>query len=427
MDTEEKIKSRSNPDAIYYQQFMDEEDAPLNDMRLKVYQRMGYGGLAVVIMALIAFAVVKIPLEQNFEFILKGTKQEHTYRFTDVIHVNELFVKAGNCVKKNTPLAHITSPNIALLISNLQTAQRNLNLFYEHDTLIFNSEKSSLDLQIDELKLTIKLLVNEKLHKQNLKRKDIEQLKFKADEAQRRFEVNQRLFENKAISEFDLKDSENEKISTFAKLNMSLQNYDKDVLELENRIQKLLVNKNLLVEQITQKTLEKNKKEADLQHACKIAQEQIQLIYGNFEVKGQDLILKAEFDGEISYAFDGNKELATDEILLKMNKVSSDIYASAQVKPHRIGYIKPKQRVILKVSTFPYYEFGVLEGYIKYVSKTPDAEGNYPFEIEITDRGAIGNLLQVGMTGQLIVTTEEKTMFELIFRKLYEWKDSVVY
>jgi multidrug efflux pump subunit AcrA (membrane-fusion protein) len=420
----DKIK---NPDALHYQKFTDsDDDRPLNDLRIIARRKLAYWGIALAVVCVLAFCLLKIPIEQNFQCTLKGKRQEKIFRFAKIVHVNEVFVKAGKKVRKNAPLVSITSPEIVQFISEYQTAQRNLNLFYAHDTLIFHSEKTSLALQIEELNLSIQQLLAEKAHKDTIFRTEKAHLHFKETEAARRFEVNQQLYKEKAIAEFELKDSETAKITASTQLKQLIENYKKEVQHYQTALRKLSINRNLQVQQLNKLELEKGKKEADLLHATQIAQEKLSLGFGDFEIKGQNILLKAENDGEVTYIFDGSKEVPTNQILIKIMEAKYPLYAYAEIPPDKVGFIKERQEATLKVSTFPYYRWGVVQGKVHHLSKTPATNNHYPFEVALLELGRLQGKLQIGMTGELIIMTEERTMLELVFEKLYETKEKVL-
>jgi multidrug efflux pump subunit AcrA (membrane-fusion protein) len=416
-----------NPEALYYQKFAEsDDDIPMNDLRIIAQRKLAYSGIALAILFFIAFFTFKIPIEQNFNFVLKGQQQEKIYRFANIIHINEVFVKAGKKVKKGDNLVRITSPEIVQMISQYQTSQRNLDLFYAHDTLIYNSEKISLELQIDELGLLIEQLLTETTHKNDIFKAEKEQLHFKVTEAQRRFEINEQLFKTKAIAEYELKDSESEKIALTTKLKQLVNTYQQDIKNLQSSVDRNAISRKLLIEQLSKIELEKAKKESDLLHQFQIAHENLYLNFGTVGIKGQNLILKAERNGEIAYIFDGTKELPTNQVLLKIMEADSPLYAYTEVSPDKVGFIKDKQKVVLKISTFPHYRWGVLQGDVKHLSKTPATNNQYPFETSLTNLGKMKGLLQVGMTGEMAILTEERTMAELIFDKVYEKIEPIV-
>jgi hypothetical protein len=416
-----------NLEALYYQQFADsDDDIPMNDLRIIARRKLAYSGIGLAILFLIAFFTLKIPIEQNFNFVLKGQQQEKIYRFANILHINEVFVKAGKKVRRNDELAKVTSPEIVQMISQYQTSQRNLNLFYAHDTLIYHSEKTSLELQIDELGVMIEQLLTEKTHKNDIFKAEREQLNFKVTEAQRRFEINEQLFKTKAIAEFELKDSESEKIALKTKLTQLVNTYQQDTKNLQSAIDRNAINRKLLIEQLSKIALEKGKKESELLHQCQIGYENLHLNFGNFGIEGQNIVLKAENSGEIAYIFDGSKELPTNQILLKLMEISSPLYAYAEVSPDKVGFIKNKQKTVLKINTFPHYRWGVLQGNVIHLSRTPATNNHYPFETSLTNLGKMQGLLQVGMTGEMAILTEERTMAELVFDKVYDKIEPIV-
>jgi hypothetical protein len=80
-----------------------------------------------------------------------------------------------------------------------------------------------------------------------------------------------------------------------------------------------------------------------------------------------------------------NQEVKTGELIATViPQEKSAIIAKAVIPPSGFGKVEVGQRVNLKLSGFPYMEFGMLKGNIRSVSLVPDAKG-YVAEIELSD------------------------------------------
>ncbi len=78
-----------------------------------------------------------------------------------------------------------------------------------------------------------------------------------------------------------------------------------------------------------------------------------------------------------------NQEVKTGELIATViPEEKSAIIAKAVILPSGFGKVEVGQRVNLKLSGFPYMEFGMLKGRIRSVSLVPDAKG-YIAEIEL--------------------------------------------
>jgi hypothetical protein len=80
-----------------------------------------------------------------------------------------------------------------------------------------------------------------------------------------------------------------------------------------------------------------------------------------------------------------NQEVKTGELIATIIPLEeSAIIAKAVIPPSGFGKVEVGQRVNLKLSGFPYMEFGMLKGKIKSISLVPDTKG-YVAEIELSD------------------------------------------
>jgi HlyD family secretion protein len=80
-----------------------------------------------------------------------------------------------------------------------------------------------------------------------------------------------------------------------------------------------------------------------------------------------------------------NQEVKTGELIATIIPLEpSAIIAKAVIPPSGFGKVEMGQRVNLKLSGFPYMEFGMLKGVIRSVSLVPDSRG-YIAEIELSE------------------------------------------
>jgi multidrug efflux pump subunit AcrA (membrane-fusion protein) len=153
------------------------------------------------------------------------------------------------------------------------------------------------------------------------------------------------------------------------------------------------------------------------------AYEKIIQTYGDASIEKDSIILKATSAGKVSYLLDADQDVSSGTVILKLKEANNALYAFSRVPPENIGLIRENARLILRVSAFPHYQWGLLEGRIRLLSLTPDELGNYPFEAEITNPGKLKGHLQVGMDGELSLPLEEKSFFGYIFEKIHQGYD----
>lgn len=401
-----------------------EEDSPLNDTRLMVIRRLAAAGAVVFMIMFSVAAFVEIPIEELFEFTLKSNKKEQIYRFPSLVYVNDLYVHSGIKIKKNDPLAKIGSPQIAHLIAEYNQAKRKLDAFYAHDTILYHSQRRNLQLLLSENENLIKKINGEENQKKKVIVHDLKRSESTLKDADHRYQTGLSLYQSKTISDYELRELEQKKIQAQSALGMAQGNYTIELESFKHSLENFQIKERQLLEQLANIDLLEQKQTAELQNNLQNAYEKIQLNYGNHRIEEENLVLLAGSDGEVTYVLETEKEVHEQEILIRVLQNPSSMYAYAYVPPQRVSYINAEQKAILKVKTFPHYEWGVMEGKVKRVSVSPDANGMYPFEVEITDSKKIGNLLQIGMNGSLSVVVEEKTIFGIIFQKFNVWKDN---
>ena len=151
-----------------------------------------------------------------------------------------------------------------------------------------------------------------------------------------------------------------------------------------------------------------------------LAKNKIRNIYGDFELADGNLILKANDNGIVSYVFDGDKEVVAGSILMKVINNKTAFYALVKRPPSLIGKIRKNKQAVLKVASFPFYEWGTVKGQVDNLSLTPDESGNFSVKISLQNFGNLNNLLQIGITGDATIILEEKTFYYYFFRKTKE-------
>jgi len=107
--------------------------------------------------------------------------------------------------------------------------------------------------------------------------------------------------------------------------------------------------------------------------------------------------------GKVSYLFEGEKELKSGQILLKVRDDLDIYYARGEVQPNAIGKFKEAQKAALKINSFPHFEWGTLNGDIEALSKSPNENGNFIMRLKILDYGNLENMVQVGMDGMATI------------------------
>jgi hypothetical protein len=411
---------------IQYVNLYSEDELPLKDISGKAIRLCFRFGFIIFLIILIIGIFIKIPIEQSFTFIFDSNQNEKIYRYKDFIHITKTIAAPGDTVMKNMALIEITSERISELILQYKLAKNELELFYANDTALFSDKMDILNYQIkifNETKDFEQIALN--LQTRQLT-EEMQKLNFNSEEADRRYKLKEYLYHNGAISEIELKDYEKKKHSEKRNAQVTKFNYEKSIAERKSNIDIINVKEKYLEKEIEILIKEKKKKEKSLINQLEYSYNKLVLNYGRFIItESNKLILLADKKSIITYIHTSASEADEGEILLKLIDVKSKLYARTSIEPSRIGYIKKGQSAIMKVSTFPYYQWGVIKSKVQNISISPDIYGLYPIEFKITHLGQLRNHLKPGMTGEVSILTHEKTIFELLFSKLYAIKDDM--
>lgn len=106
---------------------------------------------------------------------------------------------------------------------------------------------------------------------------------------------------------------------------------------------------------------------------------------------------------------------------LKVDTRNEKFFAEIIIPQNSVRKVATGQRVIIKLNSYPYEQYGSLEGKIKHTSTTVDNNGNYLAEVEIISSTPSTNTaiqLSSGMRGDAEIITQDATIFQRISRNI---------
>ena len=138
----------------------------------------------------------------------------------------------------------------------------------------------------------------------------------------------------------------------------------------------------------------------------------------------QSYLLKSPIDGSVSFNkfWSVNQNVkAGDKVFTVLPADSTRIVVRVDLGMNRSGKVKLGQRVNIKLNSYPYMEFGMLQGYIRSMSEVPDGD-NYSLEVELSN-GLITNYGRKLKFAQKIegvaeIITEDQRLLQRIFNPL---------
>lgn len=407
--------SLSELEPIQYERLYHEDDVPLADVRENTLRQLVYVGAGVTVLFLILGFTVPISRQLSFPVVMKGTSQEEIYRFLDAVVLEEKFVHLGDTVEAGAPLVRISSPDIAALAAAYLSAQGKDSLFATDGRFMMEQQSAALKLEAAKYDERIREARKQKAIGWGLYSDDLTKLRFQVEEAEKNYKRELSLYNQKLISETELTAVKEAKILAEYNLNAAKHRRQSEVAQLDAEMRVLDIEKAATLKRVAEKEKEATAEASQRQTEKELSYQQLRATYGDMDLKNGSLILRAKFKGTVSFLLDADKEVSAGAMLLRLRRDTFGVYAYGAISPEFIGMIKSGESAVLKVATFPHYEWGTVSGEIRAVSATPDEKGNYPFEVALTDTSNLSRRLQIGMTGTASVIVDSKSFFGVIF------------
>ena len=396
-----------------------EHDEPLTDVLKSSLRKLVYAAIAFLLVLILLGFIITIPTYINMEFVLKEKEHNFIYRFPETIYVDKVHVNTSAIVKKGDPLIGISSPKIVELITLYNNAIEHLKIYESDELPMYNNEQRTLGLKSEKLNFQLTQAESNLSSGKKIQESELEKLSMESTLANKNYEVNKKLFADGYIAELEWKDYEKKKLNAGNTLNSTKEIYSNELKDLSNNVNQLHLENEILkseAEKIQQEIISRKK---ILENEIESIHTKIIQSFGDCIITGGSLTLLTPCAGLVAFVFDADKEVSAGTILTRIAKdTTSNIYGFSEASSSNIGYLKEGQKAVLKVYTFPHYDWGTLQGKVKYLSSMPDAKGLYPFEVEITDSGKLKNFLQVGMSGEVSVLMEEKSFFAYLFDRV---------
>ena len=156
---------------------------------------------------------------------------------------------------------------------------------------------------------------------------------------------------------------------------------------------------------------------AELREAIERSQDRVKRLTVRSPVRGIVKGLQTETVGGV---------VAPGSTLLEVIPVDATLMVEARVQTRDIGFVHPGQKVTVKVGTYDYTRFGVIDGEVQTISATTfqDDKGNPFYRARIKlDRNYVGadptrNLVIPGMTVMADIRTGEKSVLGYLLKPL---------
>ena len=406
-----------------YEDIFQEDDIPLRDISHRSNRFLYYFGIILLVILVLISFLVKIPREVNLVFELRGGSKEKMLQFPQPVYIIEKFIQIGDSIKKGQALVAISSPFIVGFIDQIEKANSELAFYQKNITQNNTEEIKSLEVKINNTQLELSKSQAEYQITRNAQNRELKVLKAQLHTAESLWKRNQKLHTEQVISDQQLeesfqsyKGSEQNLTQIQETYNLSLGRLQTQSTNLQNLIRQLNQELSLLKSghQVNQKSILLKKEQAE---------KSLKLYFGEYQIKENTIILKSPQDGVITLMASQEGELPVGEMLLRLQTAQESFDAIAQANSVQIGSLKKGQKAVLKYDSFPYYYYGTMQGKTSSISSSPNAQGNFIVNIQITEQKRLKDKVKKGMRGTVSIVSEEMPLIFYMLRKSLSTKD----
>lgn len=166
---------------------------------------------------------------------------------------------------------------------------------------------------------------------------------------------------------------------------------------------------------------EKLQQENDLQQKIR---ENVKRLQGQWEVWQQKYLMKSPVDGKAVFfnVWKENQYVDNGQAVLMIVPPVQNYVAKASLPVDRAGKVKAGQKVLIRLSSYPFEEFGMIEGRVKNISAVA-LDTAYSMEITLANRLTTTTNKQIPsqpqLSGMAEVLTDNKNILERLFEKIW--------
>jgi len=346
-----------------------------------------------------------------------------------------LLVKESQEVKANEPLAYLESTanhaRVLLMLSNLKQLQQQVLQSKPIDNVIFNQADN---IQLGELQSAYQTFFQEYLaykssvnngflvKKKGYLERDLtsltqqqEQLKVQKSLQQKdlkiasdEYEMHKKLADQRVETKREFTDAESKYLSkqssvvqTESAIITGENNYaakQKDILELENQVQE-----------------EKSKFLQAINSLISVTED--------WQSK---YVLSASQSGRLQYAgvIQENQVLTPGQEVFYINPGNEAFFGNMTITQNNMGKVKEGQQVLIKLKSYPFEEYGMIRGRIKYISDVPYKDSVYVSRVDFKIRNTSDLKrpihLKQGMVADAEIITQDATILQRISRSFFK-------
>ncbi|SDT43418.1 HlyD family secretion protein [Mucilaginibacter mallensis] len=130
--------------------------------------------------------------------------------------------------------------------------------------------------------------------------------------------------------------------------------------------------------------------------------------------------------GHLTYAgiIHKNQELVLNKVLFFIYEGGQDFFGEMLVPKASLNEVKEQQEVMIKLRSYPYQEYGIFHGKIKYITNSADNEDEYIAEVDFNPNNLTDTrkllILRDGMMGDAGIITQNQTVLKRLMNNIFE-------
>lgn len=406
----------------------------IHNMKPKWWMQWGIlSAFIILFIVLLMGYLVKYPDIISSEFRLTTNEPSIRLSLEKGTQIEEILVKDNINVEPNDPLLIIKNNSHYQDVFMLKDA---INKFsFEKDSIIkFFNHFLNYDLQLgdyiedDWLTFSSELLEYYKIEQLDSYQSQIDYLR---TELNRQYQLKNQY--NRLINtDIEQKDLLDIKIKTDSILyskgviskmefNNNKRNYfDNSKLLQQNNLSSKRINLDIIRLENSIKNYSRNEKENLLKQKLQIRKSLSRLKSSIFSWE-RSFTLISPINGKVVFIQDLKKDAFFEGNVIVIAPKDKNFYAILKIPFGGAGKITDGQKVILKLSDYPYREFGIIEGFLKEFSPVA-GENHYlgKVEIDMERTSSYGKQIQIkeNMSGVAEIVTNDRSILGRIFERI---------
>ncbi len=272
---------------------------------------------------------------------------ESTANHTEVLAISENIDSTQSLLNKNKiekifTFLNVTYQNLGELQLSYQTFEQSYNVFRNYLSGGFYLSKVNM--------LNKDLAFLQKMHTNLIEQKGLstEDLSL----SQKTFNANKTLNDDKVISDFDYRNENSKLIGKKLSLPQISSNIISNEAQQNEKLKEIAKLQNTIAQQ-------KN-----------IFSQSLNTFKSQIEDWKKKYLLIAPIDGKIAFAtfLQENQQLKSEQVICFINPENTEYYAEIYIPQTNFGKVRTGQEVLLKFPSYPFQEYGSVNGKIDFIS-----------------------------------------------------------